>query len=202
MGPKIVKCLVRWKYDTVIIEKTVALVLSPSSTLSAVCRDYQYGGDSMMGLIKTSIEVTGSRGSSPLITSLDSYNAWTCSKMLSWLYLFQCSFIIREYVMTVVAILAPKLGKKNTSLSDKKRHLLCTVQISLFEETWPWSFSIFCTPEQFSCSEQIVFYLINSVTLILEIFFIERLVWAITQMFRHSKLLPNTARNRVNHPLF
>ena len=83
-GSKIVKLLRCRKYDPVIIERTIGLVLGPSTAMYRSplkhCSDEQGDGDYMMGLVQTSSEETRPRSSSPLIVSWDSFSPWTWAR--------------------------------------------------------------------------------------------------------------------------
>ena len=88
-GSKIVKRLRRRQYDPVIIERTIGLVLGPSTALYEPFLKHctltnKAVGDYMTGLVQTSSEATGSWSFSPLIVSpgllrpsdLSSLSAW------------------------------------------------------------------------------------------------------------------------------
>ena len=81
----IYKRLGRRQFDPLIIERTIGLVLGPSTALyrpflERCTFDLQGGWDYMMGLVQTSSEATRSWSSSPLIVSRDSFSHQTWAR--------------------------------------------------------------------------------------------------------------------------
>ena len=83
-GSKIVKRIWRRKYNPIVIEKTIGLVLDPST---ALCRSFvkhcnraNKAGDYITGLVQTSSKETRHWSSSPLIDSRDSFSPWTWAR--------------------------------------------------------------------------------------------------------------------------
>ena len=84
-GSKIVKRLARWKYDPEIIEKTIGLVLGPSTALYRSIRKHctltNKAVGYMTGLVQTSSEATRSWSPSPLVVSRDSLSLLTWARV-------------------------------------------------------------------------------------------------------------------------
>ena len=79
-GSKIVKRLRRRKYDPLIIENTICLVLGPSTALYRSFLEHctlTNKVDCITGLVQTPSEETRPRSSSPVIVSRDSFSPGT-----------------------------------------------------------------------------------------------------------------------------
>ena len=80
ISSKMVKRLRRRQYDPVIIERTIGLVLGPSTALYEPFLKHCTLTNKAVGIVQTSSEATGSWSLSPLIVSRDSFSHQTWAR--------------------------------------------------------------------------------------------------------------------------